>query len=208
MHYPHLKLPQLQVKQCCYVHLIHSYSMRPACTAWSSEIRVSVLVAPLALHLTKLVNSEGVFHCFQGDFHVKHPKTSFCYCFSRACCFHFDVISYAVHNVHSSFSPLLPSSLPPSLPPSLCPFVPLSLPPSLSLLLTSEIDSLIHAMNLVNSVDKLVEVCEAPSTVRMPRTVHLVKQLRKELNFSDVVKSYRKEGEVRDGEREGARGEE
>ena len=63
-------------------------------------------------------------------------------------------------------------------------------------------------MNLVNSVDKLVEVCEALSTVRMPRTVHLVKQLRKELNFSDVVKSYRKEGEVRDGEREGARGEE
>ena len=48
-------------------------------------------------------------------------------------------------------------------------------------------------MNLVNSVDRLVEACEV-TTMRMPRTVHLVKQLRKELNFSDAVKSLRKQG--------------
>lgn len=59
-----------------------------------------------------------------------------------------------------------------------------------------EIDSLTHAMNLVNSVDKLVDACEAPRTIRMPRTVHLVKQLRKELNFSDIVKTIRKKGIV------------
>ena len=49
-------------------------------------------------------------------------------------------------------------------------------------------------MTLVNSVDKLVDACEAPRTIRMPRTVHLVKQLRKELNFSDIVKNMRKKG--------------
>ena len=59
----------------------------------------------------------------------------------------------------------------------------------------SEIESLTHAMNLVNSVDKLIEACEAPRTIRMPRTVMLVKQLKKELNFSDIVKSMRKKGE-------------
>lgn len=64
--------------------------------------------------------------------------------------------------------------------------------PSISLY--REIDSLTHAMNLVNSVDKLVDACEAPRTIRMPRTVHLVKQLRKELNFSDIVKTIRKKG--------------
>ena len=67
-------------------------------------------------------------------------------------------------------------------------------PPSLSLSLCSDIESLTHAMKLVNSVDKLVEACEAPRTIRMPRTVHLVKQLRKELNFSDIVKNIRKSG--------------
>jgi hypothetical protein len=55
-----------------------------------------------------------------------------------------------------------------------------------------EIESLTHAMTLVNSVDKLIDACEAPRTIRMPRTVHLVKQLRKELNFSDIVKNMRK----------------
>lgn len=50
-------------------------------------------------------------------------------------------------------------------------------------------------MNLVNSVDKLIEACEAPRTIRMPRTVQLVKQLRKELNFSDIVKNMRRKGE-------------
>lgn len=59
----------------------------------------------------------------------------------------------------------------------------------------SEIESLTHAMNLVNSVDKLIEACEAPRTIRMPRTVLLVKQLKKELNFSDIVKNMRKKGE-------------
>ena len=49
-------------------------------------------------------------------------------------------------------------------------------------------------MNLVNSVDKLIEACEAPRTIRMPRTVTLVKQLKKELNFSDVLKNTRKKG--------------
>ena len=99
------------------------------------------------------------------------------------------MMSFATTSLPFFLPPTLPASLPPSL------FVP------------SEIDSLIHAMNLINSVDKLVEACEVPSTVRMPQTVHLVKQLRKELNFSDVVKSLRKEGESRDREREGVKGE-
>lgn len=55
-----------------------------------------------------------------------------------------------------------------------------------------EIESLTHSMNLVNSVDKLIDACEAPRNIRMPRTVQLVKQLRKELNFSDIVKNMRK----------------
>ena len=61
-------------------------------------------------------------------------------------------------------------------------------------LIHREIESLTHSLNLVNSVDKLIEACEAPRTIRMPRTVQLVKQLRKELNFSDIVKSIRKKG--------------
>ena len=52
-----------------------------------------------------------------------------------------------------------------------------------------------HALQLVNSVDKLVDMCEAPGSMRMPRTVSLVKQLRKELNIPDIVKSLRKGGE-------------
>ena len=62
-------------------------------------------------------------------------------------------------------------------------------------------------MNLVNSVDRLVEACEA-TTMRMPRTVHLVKQLRRELNFSDAVKSLRKQGGNLLGMSEGERGKE
>ena len=77
------------------------------------------------------------------------------------------------------------------------PSIPPSLPPSLSLSLTHrELESLTHSLNLVNSVDKLIDACEAPRTIRMPRTVQLVKQLRKELNFSDIVKNIRKKGEL------------
>ena len=42
--------------------------------------------------------------------------------------------------------------------------------------------------------------------MRMPRTVHLVKQLRRELNFSDAVKSLRKQGGNLLGMSEGGRG--
>ena len=62
-------------------------------------------------------------------------------------------------------------------------------------------------MNLVNSMDRLVEACEA-TTMRMPCTVHLVKQLRRELNFSDAVKSLRKQGGNLLGMSEGERGRE
>ena len=115
-------------------------------------------------------------------------------------CFFLKILLYFL-----SLSLSLPPSLPPSLslslylylsppPPSVPLSLSLSLPPSLPPFppsFYSEIDSLTHAMNLVNSVDRLVEACEA-TTMRMPRTVHLVKQLRRELNFSDAVKSLRK----------------
>ena len=51
-------------------------------------------------------------------------------------------------------------------------------------------------MKLVNTVDKLIDACEAVRTIRMPRTVLMVKQLRKELNLTDVVKNLRKKGEL------------
>jgi len=69
----------------------------------------------------------------------------------------------------------LPCPAPPSLPPSLPPF--------------RHNMSLKHVMMAADASNKLVSVCEGgPGTVKMPRTLQLVKQLKKELNVQKIVK--------------------
>ena len=55
-----------------------------------------------------------------------------------------------------------------------------------------QINSLLPVMMHESSASQLVRVCETlPGIVKMPRTVQLVKQLRKELNIHDLMKSQR-----------------
>ena len=49
--------------------------------------------------------------------------------------------------------------------------------------------SLKHVMMAADASNKLVSVCEqGPGTVKMPRTLQLAKQLKKELNIQKIVK--------------------
>ena len=53
-------------------------------------------------------------------------------------------------------------------------------------------DKVGHVLKLVNSMDKLTEACESAPSMRMPKMIALVKQLKKELNPAKVIKEYKK----------------
>ncbi len=64
---------------------------------------------------------------------------------------------------------------------------------SVSLSLFSLGMTLKHVMMAADASTKLVSVCEqGPGSVRMPRTLQLVKQLKKELNVQKIVKDEQK----------------
>ena len=59
----------------------------------------------------------------------------------------------------------------------------------------SQLTSLTPVLSFESNVTQLLHVCESPpGSVKMPRLVQLVKQLKKELNVPDIMKKIGKKG--------------